>query len=102
MTDDRDKSLLRSKPALDQLPPPDTKRWTPRRKAAVVDAVLAGVITMEEVCRRYDPTVDEFLSWQNPMNMHGPSGLRATRLQTYRYSPRKSAETARRRYFCRQ
>jgi len=32
------------------------------RKAAVVDAVLSGVNTIEEVCRRYDLTVDELLA----------------------------------------
>jgi hypothetical protein len=51
MPNDPDESLSRNKTALDQLPPPDTKRWTARRKTAVVDAVLGGMITMEEVCR---------------------------------------------------
>ena len=37
----------------DDLPPPSTKRWVVRRKAAVVMAVRAGVITLEEACRRY-------------------------------------------------
>ena len=86
MTNDRDESARRTKTALDQLPPADTKRWTPRRKAAVVDAVLIGVITIEEVCGRYDLTVEEFLSWQNLVNMHGLPGLRTTRIQTYRHS----------------
>jgi Protein of unknown function (DUF1153) len=36
-----------------ELPPPDTKRWVVRRKAAVVAAVRAGVITVQEACRRY-------------------------------------------------
>jgi transposase-like protein len=44
------------------LPRPDTKRWTPRRKASVVKSVLSGVITIEEVCRRYGLSADEFLS----------------------------------------
>jgi len=73
----------RTKPALDELPPADTKRWTPRRKAAVVEAVLSGMITIEEVCRRYELTVDEFLSWHHAMNAHGVPGLRTTRLQIY-------------------
>jgi transposase-like protein len=74
----------------ESLPPPDTKRWTPRRKAAVVEAVLSGVTTIEEVCRRYDLTVEEFLSWHNTMERHGAPGLRTTRLQTYRHSPPKN------------
>ena len=32
-----------------ELPPPDTKRWVTRRKAAIVYAVRAGVISLEEV-----------------------------------------------------
>jgi hypothetical protein len=36
-----------------ELTPPNTKRWTVRRKAAVVAAVRAGMITLEESCRRY-------------------------------------------------
>ena len=86
MSNERDESLPRSKTAVDELPPADTKRWTPRRKAAVVAAVLGGVFTMEEVCRRYDLTVEEFLSWRNTMESHGLPGLRTTRLQAYRHS----------------
>ena len=52
-------------------PPPDTKRWTARRKASVVAAVLSGMITFEDVCRRYGLSVDEFLSWHNTIPRHG-------------------------------
>ena len=72
------------------LPPTDTKRWTPRRKASVVEAVLSGVTTIEEVCRRYHLSVDEFLSWHNAMERRGVPGLRTTKLQNYRSSrPKK-------------
>ena len=33
------------------LPPPETKRWSSRRKAAILVAVRAGVITREEACQ---------------------------------------------------
>ena len=73
-----------------QLPPPDTKRWTARRKAAVVEAVRSGMITIEGVCRLYDLSVGEFLSWHNAMQRDGVQGLRITKLQNYRYSrPKK-------------
>ena len=36
-----------------ELPPPNTGRWVAGRKAAVVSAVFSDVITIEEVCRRY-------------------------------------------------
>ena len=57
------------------LPPPDTKRWVMRRKAEVVAGVRSGLISLEEACRRYTLSVEEFLSWQR---------LIATRLQDYR------------------
>jgi transposase-like protein len=84
----------------DHLPPPDTKRWTARRKASVVAAVLSGVIIVEEVCRRYGLSVDEFLSWHNAMQRHGLQGLRTTKLQNFRYSRPKRDNVA--RCLCRQ
>ena len=69
-----------------ELPPPDVKRWTIRRKAAVVTAVAEGVLTREEACRRYQLTEEEFVSWQQAFEAHGLPGLRSTRLQQYRGS----------------
>lgn len=72
----------------DGLPPPDTKRWVMRRKAQIVDGVRNGQISLEEACRRYNLTVEEFLSWQRLIERHGMRGLRTTRLQEYRRSER--------------
>ena len=69
------------------LPTPDTKRWVARRKAVVVNAVRSGAITLEEVCRRYELSVEEFLAWQRAIDTHGVAGLRVTRLQIYRDTP---------------
>ena len=69
------------------LPPANTKRWVVRRKAAVVAAVQAGKITLEEACRRYQLTEEEFRAWQRAYDAHGLPGLRATRLQQYRSAP---------------
>jgi hypothetical protein len=66
------------------LPPPDTKRWVPRRKAMIVNAVRHGVMSLEEACRRYELSVEELVSWQRAIETHGVSGLRVTRLQIYR------------------
>jgi hypothetical protein len=55
-----------------------------RRKAAVVAAVGAGVITVEEACRRYQLSEEEFVSWQQAFEAFGFRGLRATRIQFYR------------------
>jgi len=69
------------------LPPPDTRRWVVRRKAAVVAAVHAGKITLEEACRRYNLSEEEFRAWQRAFEAHGLPGLCATRLQQYRTPP---------------
>jgi hypothetical protein len=70
--------------SLESLPPPETKRWVIRRKAEVVAAVRAGILSLEEACARYTLSVEEFLSWQRLVDSHGLPGLRVTRLQDYR------------------
>jgi hypothetical protein len=74
-------------PSSIDLPPPDTKRWVARRKAIIVNAVRSGVISLEEVCRRYELSVEEFHAWQRAIENHGVGGLRVTRLQIYRDTP---------------
>jgi hypothetical protein len=71
------------------LPPPNTKRWVIRRKAEVVAGVRSGIISLEEACRRYKLSIEEFLSWQRLIESHGLAGLRTTRLQDYRGTPEK-------------
>ena len=66
------------------LPEPRTKRWVPRRKAQVVAAVSSGAITLDEACRRYELTIEEFLTWQRAIDRFGLAGLRATHAQDYR------------------
>ncbi len=77
--------------SLDDLPAPGTKRWVVRRKAEVVTAVRAGLLTLEEACERYHLSMEEFLSWQALIEKHGVRGLRTTRLQQYR---RKTADSS--------
>jgi transposase-like protein len=69
------------------LPPDDTTRWVVRRKAAVVAAVQGGKITLEEACRRYNLSEEEFRGWQRAFEAHGLASLRATRPQQYRTPP---------------
>ena len=66
------------------LPPPNTRRWVIRRKAAVVIAVNTGTITIEQACQVYQLTEEELLSWKHAFETHGLAGLRATRIQQYR------------------
>ena len=70
--------------AIADLPSPDTKRWVVRRKAVVVQAVRNGLITLQEACRGYNLSVEEFLAWQRAIERYGIPGLRVTRLQIYR------------------
>ena len=74
--------------SVEDLPPPNTKRWVIRRKAEVVAAVRNGVISLDEACGRYKLSIEEFLSWQRLIERHGLAGLRATRLQDYREAPK--------------
>jgi transposase-like protein len=69
---------------MEDLPHRNTKRWVIRRKAAVVAAVRSGGMTMQEACRVYQLSEEEFLSWVRAFENHGLPGLRATRLQQYR------------------
>ena len=43
-----------------------------------------GAISLQEACRRYRLSVEEFLAWQRAIERYGIPGLRATRLQIYR------------------
>jgi Protein of unknown function (DUF1153) len=61
------------------LPLPNTTRWTAHRKAEIVAAVRSGLISLNEACRRYNLTSEEFASWQHHFETHGVSGLRVTR-----------------------
>ena len=66
------------------LPPKDTKRWVIRRKAEVVAAVRAGLLSLEEACSRYNLSTEEFMGWEAAIEKHGLGGLRVTRIQQFR------------------
>jgi hypothetical protein len=55
-----------------------------RRKAAVIEAMRGGWVPIEEVCRLYKLSVDEFLAWEREIDRYGVPGLRITRYQIYR------------------
>ena len=60
------------------------QRWTVRRKAAVIAAVRAGWLPVEDVCQLYNLSVDELLAWERDIDRNGVPGLRVTRYQIYR------------------
>jgi hypothetical protein len=53
----------------------------------IVNAVHSGATSLEEVCRCYALSVEEFVTWQRAIETHGIPGLRVTRLQIYRDAP---------------
>jgi hypothetical protein len=67
--------------------PPSTTRWSPQRKAVVVNAVRSGALSLDEACRRYLISTEEFSCWQRAIDTHGVAALRVTRLQLYRNNP---------------
>ena len=69
---------------LETLPPPSTTRWVVRRKAEVVAAVNGGLLSVDDVCARYNLTVEEFAGWQRAIDRSGMPGLRVTRIQHYK------------------
>lgn len=73
-------------PADPVLPAPDIKRWSPRRKALIVAATRAGVISREEACARYVISAEELAAWEKAFDQNGVPGLRTTRQQSYRYA----------------
>ncbi len=66
------------------LPPADTKRWVPSRKADVVRAIRDGVIDRAEACLRYALSSEELRLWERAIDAAGTAGLRVTRVQIYR------------------
>jgi hypothetical protein len=69
-----DEALLQTNTVPVDWPPPDTKRWVPRRKAVIVNAVHSGAMSLEEVCRCYELSVEEFLTWPRAIETHGVAG----------------------------
>ena len=61
-----------------------TTRWVVRRKAEVVAAVAGGLLSVDEACKRYTLSLEEFTSWQRAVDRSGMPGLRVTRIKQYR------------------
>jgi hypothetical protein len=74
---------------LASLPPPDTERWVARRKAQVVAAVQAGLLTIDEALARYKLSLEEFAGWQRGLYRHGLRGLQITHLQLLKLAERR-------------
>jgi hypothetical protein len=77
-----------------ELPPTDTKRWSSRRKAAVVVATRTGVLSRMEACQRYMLSDEELADWEVAFDRRGIPGLRSASLHHYRDGPKPSEESA--------
>jgi len=66
------------------LPPDETRRWVASRKAAVVKAVVFGLISRKDALSRYALSDEEFAEWETAVAEHGEGALKATALQRYR------------------
>ena len=66
------------------LPSPQTRRWVASRKAAVVRAVMTGLIGRKEALDRYSLSDEEFGEWETAVAQHGEAALKTTALQRYR------------------
>ena len=66
------------------LPDVTTKRWVASRKAMVLKAITAGLISHQDACDMYDLSDEELESWARAVHRHGEAALKTTRLQKYR------------------
>lgn len=70
---------------LANLPPKNTTRWVPRRKAEIVAAVSGGLLSLPDACVRYAISSEEYSAWVTAYERHGLPGLRAG--QVRKHSP---------------
>lgn len=73
-----------------ELPPPDTKRWSSRRKAAVVVATRTGILSRMEASQRYMLSDEELAGWEVAFDRRGIPGLRSASLHLHRDWPKPS------------
>mgnify|MGYP005993231553 CR=1 FL=1 len=66
------------------LPSQTTRRWVASRKAAVVRAVVSGLIPRKDALEWYRLSEEEFSEWEAAVDQHGEAALKATALQRFR------------------
>jgi hypothetical protein len=60
------------------VPSANTVRWVARRKANVVAAVHAGILSKPEACQRFGLSPEEFREWEHRYKADGVEGLRVS------------------------
>jgi transposase-like protein len=69
---------------IDSLPPPNTARWTARRKAEVIAAIKGKLLTRAEALKRYGWTESELSYWMDALQKFGLDGLKVTKVAEHR------------------
>jgi hypothetical protein len=64
------------------LPPANGARWVVGRKADLIAAVGGGLLSLDEACRRYRLSREEFHAWRRMIDKSGMPGLRATYIRS--------------------
>ena len=64
-------------------------RWVASRKAALIRAIDAGELSLENACAEHALSIEEFISWRTALRDFGQPGLRTTKLQLYGNRPRR-------------
>lgn len=79
----------------DTLPAPDTVRWNARRKAELLLAIRAELISLREAVDLYELSGEEIMGWSRLFERHGLEGLKTTKAQNFRQGRRRLSATQR-------
>jgi transcriptional regulator with XRE-family HTH domain len=62
------------------------RRWVYRifQKRKLSRPCAVAFLSLDDACKRYGLSIDEFLNWQRQIDQHGLPGLRATKVRSYR------------------
>ncbi len=78
----------------DTLPAPDTVRWNARRKAELLLAIRAELISLREAVELYNLSGEEIMGWSRLFERHGLEGLKSTKAQNFRQNRRRPLTAA--------
>lgn len=76
--------------ALTYLPKTPPARWVASTKQAIVEAVEAGILTVDELGGRFGVTPEEFHAWADRLERYGAKGLRQGYVQAYPLSEKSA------------
>ena len=71
--------MAETSPEQIKLPPPGTKAWGSRKKAAVILGIRAGLITRDEAYAMYLLSPEELASWETAFDRGGHQALIASK-----------------------